>query len=126
MPLKGQSKRRVIGMRRWKLVTATLLVVASVAAPLFAGYCMNCYSYQCETGCSPVYSGYWTSYCVACQMPDGSFACTACNWLIYWCMRGQYACANPPYIYVLTYAEDKWRPDPPFSCVWTDQGYRCQ
>lgn len=115
-------------MRRMKMLfIATLLSVVSVVAPLLAGYCMNCYSGYCETGCSPVYSGRWTSYCVACQLQDGTFACTACTWLIYWCMRGQYVCSSPPYIFVLIYQEDKWRPYPPFSCVWVEgQGYRCQ
>jgi len=118
-------KRRVIVMRWRKLVVAILLTIVSIATPLFAGYCMNCYSGQCESGCSPVYSGYWSSYCVACQLSNGTYACTACTWLIYRCMRGQYACSNPPYIYVLIYEENKWRPSPPFSCVWTSGGYRC-
>jgi len=128
MPLnKGQERRRVIDMRRLKLAVATFLLVVSVVAPLFAGYCMYCYSGQCEPGCSPVPTIWKVSACSACQLPDGTFACTACDFIVHQCVKDEYPCSSPPYIYVLVYEEDKWRPYPPFSCVWVEgEGYRCR
>ncbi len=116
-------------MRRSKvLLAAALLLVVSIVAPLLAGYCMNCYSGYCPPGCSLIYTGHKPSYCVACQLSDGTYACTACDWKIYLCMRGQQACSNPPYVWGLIYEENKRRIYPPFSCVWveSEKGYRCQ
>ncbi|GBC99481.1 hypothetical protein HRbin17_02006 [bacterium HR17] len=114
--------------RRTMLVVATVLSIVSVIAPLLAGYCMNCVSGHCESGCTAVPTSYVVSYCVACQLPDGSFACTACDFQIYYCVREGYVCSSPPYIYVLIYEENKRQLYPPFSCVWVEsiKRYRCQ
>lgn len=127
MPLnKGRERRRVIDMRRLKLAVATFLLVVSVVAPLFAGYCMNCYSGQCEPGCSPVRTNKIVSACSACRLQNGTYACTACDFIVHQCVKNGYTCSRPPYIYGLDYEEDKWRTYPPFSCVWIEGvGYRC-
>lgn len=110
--------------RSCKMVVAVLLVLLSLAAPLFAGYCLSCYSGRCELGCSPVpTNNYWTQ-CQTCTLPDGTFACTACLFRIYWCANAQgYVCSSPPYIFVLVEEVNARRVYTPYSCVWRGKYY---
>jgi hypothetical protein len=73
-----------------KMFTATvLLLVATIAAPLFAGYCLNCEDIYCQSPCSfyPTNQPMKWSDCKECIVLFVFHACTACRWERYVCCR---------------------------------------
>ena len=110
-----------------KLAMVVLLAVIAFAAPLFAGYCLNCYSGWCESGCSPYPTNQFWTVCLSCTLPDGTFACTACLFQIYLCLNAQgYQCSYPPYIFVLVEEVNTRRTYQPYSCVYRYGKYHCE
>lgn len=120
---------------RKMLSITTLLLVVSIAAPLFAGYCLNCWSGDCavvDPNCSPRTFMDTLSACSSCGPIDGYYYCTKCYFYRYWCEKYVYGrwvqCSSPPYIYILVEEENFKRLWPPYSCVWNDRcgRYDCQ
>mgnify|MGYP001626281574 CR=1 FL=1 len=131
--------------RRMLLVIATLLLLASIVMPLFAGYCQPCFSsLPCNiidpacverTELSP------TSSCAVCQVEEGDlvyFACTDCLFRRFLCEKRvapPYAsssseewvqCSAPPYRLIVQEENNHRRLDRPYTCVWTGERYLCQ
>jgi len=113
------------------LIVVTLLIVVSVIAPLFAGYCMNCWTDNCsryDPACiERTYLGK-RSYCATCTV-NGNYACTDCFWDIFLCEKlvyGQWVQCSPPYVLVLEKERNFMRKWPPYSCIYVPGvGYQC-
>ncbi len=118
---------------RKMLIVATLLVVASVIAPLFAGYCMNCWTGNCayfDPACIPRTYFKSESACQACGPVGGYYYCTDCYFDLFWCEKlsnGRWVlCSALPYIFILREERNFRRQWPPYSCVFKDGRYQCQ
>lgn len=122
-------------MRRSRkmLVAATLLLVVSVIAPLFAGYCLTCTSGNCayvDPNCVRGFQLGTLSGCNPCG-PDmeGYYYCTDCLFKIYMCVKFVYGevvqCSSPPYILVLEEERD-FKGIRPYTCVEQGGRYVCK